>query len=139
MILATTYIIIDFSSSNDGAVRSTARLALPELETDRAYFYKINNRLIVVIRYSAVSRRKLFQQEDLNSSQWPEYFVALAYGTDLGCPLEAGDGQYLKESCSDTRYDFAGRPLNSKLSISALRVPDYKFCPDYSCLKLQLK
>ena len=66
----------------------------------------------------------------------PEYFVALAYGTELGCELdfvpyraeEPGDwrGGFV-DRCRGSRYDFAGRVFKSDSAPRNLDVPDYYF------------
>lgn len=66
----------------------------------------------------------------------PRYFVALAYGTELGCELEfvpyrsdAADGWRggFRDRCRGSRYDFAGRVLKQDSAPRNLDVPDYYF------------
>jgi len=67
----------------------------------------------------------------------PQFLVAYALGTYLGCPLEVVEGELFKESCSTAHYNFAGKPAGDNQNFTALRVPVYNFCPDYSCINLR--
>lgn len=68
----------------------------------------------------------------------PEYFVAIAHGTDLGCELEfvpQDDAQRgwrggFRDRCRGSRYDFAGRVYKDQEAYRNLEVPPYRFLPD---------
>lgn len=135
-----TYVVIDFSIGNNHSTEPlNTRINLPELDFDRPYFIKSNNRQLLVIRYSESLRNSLFEDIAGSNQAKPKYLVAYGYGTNLGCPLQPLPGEMMvKESCSQARYDFAGRALDATQGFPALRVPVYNFCPDLSCLNLSL-
>lgn len=78
--------------------------------------------------------------DPVNRAVKREYFVALAYGTELGCELEfvpyqkeATDGWRggFRDRCRGSRYDFAGRAFKADSAPRNLDVPDYYFAtPD---------
>lgn len=109
-------------------------VALPNLQTDQVYYFKAGKQQIVIIRYS----KQLQNKFKVDMSKHPGYFVAYAFGTYLSCPLEVVENQFLKESCSSARYDFAGQPVSGNQNFTALQVPVYNFCEDYSCINLRL-
>ncbi len=134
MMLIILYVAQDyFSNDDEKIVLQKITVPIPALGLDKAYFIKVDNKQLVIIRYSDVLRHSLASIKN----QHENYFVAYAFGTYLGCPLDVVEEHLLKESCSSAVYDFAGRPVNSE-SFPALRVPVYNFCEDYSCLNLRL-
>lgn len=139
-VLSLLFVMLDYlTEEQDQAPVNLTRLPLAELEFDRAYFLRADNKQIVVVRYSAQMQTDLFAGNQASNDSLPSYLVAYAYGTNLGCPLEESiDGKLLKESCSQAHYDFAGRPADKRQDFPALRIPVYNFCPDYSCLNVQL-
>jgi len=126
--------MVDFSTtdSTPDSARSY-RIDLPPLQLDRAYFFKAGNRQIVIIRRSA----KLVQAQS-SAARKSAYFVAYALGTNLGCPLQVVDGNRLKESCSSAMYDFSGQPVGEDKNFTALHVPVYNFCDNFSCINLRI-
>ncbi|MFA7096342.1 MAG: hypothetical protein WC383_07615 [Gammaproteobacteria bacterium] len=68
----------------------------------------------------------------------PEYFVAIAHGTDLGCELEfvpQGDphGGWpggFRDRCRGSRYDFAGRVYEGQEAYRNLEIPPHRYLPD---------
>lgn len=133
------FVMVDYfnpdSRAGDGEL---IRIPLPPLVDDRAYFVRFDQRQLVVMRYSSERQLKLFSASSASRPDTPQFLLAYALGTYLGCPLEVLDGQYLKESCSTALYDFAGRPALDNQNFTALMVPVYTFCPDYSCINLRL-
>jgi len=128
ILLFIVYVTVDFFIDKpDLPELQRYRINLPPLDTDKVYFFKVDNKQIVIVHYSDILRQKY------NSN----YLVAYALGTYLECPLKVIDNQYLQESCSSAKYDFSGKPLNSN-NFTALRVPVYNFCPDHSCINLRL-
>ena len=129
------FVLFDFANTNQQRVKAESiRVPLPALQTDQVYFVKFDNRQLVLMRYSSILQQALFPLESVTDA--PQYLVAYALGTYLGCPLEVVDEQYLKESCSSASYDFAGKPLDNNQNFTALAVPVYNFCHDYSCITL---
>jgi ubiquinol-cytochrome c reductase iron-sulfur subunit len=67
-------------------------------------------------------------------SRSERYFVALAYDTALGCPLDlvtdpGQDTQWpggFRDRCGGSRYDFAGRVLEGERALRNLDIPDYR-------------
>ena len=131
-LLWLMFVMFDFASSGTlSADADPIRVPLPVLEADRVYFVKFDNRQLVVMRYSSLLQQSLFPGGDA-----PDYLVAYALGTYLGCPLDVVNNQYLKESCSSASYDFAGQPQDNNQNFTALAIPVYTFCPDNSCITL---
>jgi len=69
-------------------------------------------------------------------SRNPQWFIAIALGTDLGCSLDyvpATDSYFQRElwmggfvdSCRKARYDLAGRVYSDQFATENLAVPDY--------------
>ncbi len=135
--LAFVYVLFSFSFT-DRENENWITVSIPDRDDDRAYFEKVGNRLIVVIAWSKKLRDELFRDESKSISPDQSYYVAYAYGTNLGCPLEEEEGFRLKETCSYARYDFAGRPVPANQDFTALKVPVYTFCPDKSCINIKL-
>jgi hypothetical protein len=140
-VLSLLFVGADFLTTEDiPQAREMTRLPLPELDDDQAYFLRLDNKQLVIVKYSSRLRGELFNKPLEPKNPAPEYLVAFAYGTNMGCPLEQSDqAMQLKESCSQAHYDFAGRPLDNTQGFTALRVPVYNFCPDKSCLNVSLK
>ena len=119
------YVLLDFSTSDQTEDKARLyQLQLPDLALNKAFFFKVGARQIVIVRRA-------------QTSQVDDYLVAYALGTNLGCPLQQIDGLKLKESCSGAQYDFSGKPVNQQ-GFTALRVPVYNFCEDFSCIKLRM-
>ena len=66
-------------------------------------------------------------------SQQPDFFVAFAQGTDLGCPLQVA-GDRLQETCGTASYDFFGQALTESGNYQNLRVPKHEFSSDFKVL-----
>lgn len=120
MAAAIAYVLIDFSfDSRPPTVQSSYRFNLPDLALNVPVFLRQDNLRIVVIR----------------RSQQPEFYVAHAYGTDLGCPLQVV-GDRLQETCGTASYDFSGRALTDSRNYPSLRVPDYEISNDFKTLTI---
>lgn len=132
-ILWAVFIMVGFFDSSESAQQEIVRIPLPIMRSDNPYLIRYDNKQLVVMLFSSAMQNRLFP----GNSNPPQQFVAYAYGTHKGCPLEIVDSQYLKETCSDASYDFAGKPINPQLGFTALPVPVYTFCPDYRCLKIE--
>ncbi len=75
--------------------------------------------------------------QNFHRSLIPEYFVAIATGTDLGCPVvflpaqsETFQGEHWKggfrDSCRGSRYDLAGRVFENQQASENLVIPAYR-------------
>ena len=131
------FVMVDYFNVDTTSSAEQVRIPLPPLTQDRAYFVKFDQRQLVVMHYSAQMLHRLFPAGITEPAQYPKFLVAYALGTNLGCPLLVIEDEYLKESCSSASYDFAGRPRDNNQNFTALRVPVYSFCPDFSCIKIQ--
>ena len=120
------YVLVDFSTTENSRDEGRSyRIALPSLALNRAYFFKAGARQIIIVRKAG-------------SGGADDYFVAYAIGTNLGCPLQEVEGFKLKESCSSAQYDFNGQPVGRNPRFTALHVPVYNFCDDFSCINLRM-
>ena len=155
LLLALAWVLLDFAIDfRPAAVQDSYRLKLPRLEHDRPEILRRDNLAIVVIRRSPETTRTLASSLDglqdpqsrrsrqpeyalnpLRSSR-PEYFVAYALGTDLGCPLVA-EKMRLRETCGEAVYDFAGRALAGSREFSNLSIPDYTFDENFTYLTVK--
>ncbi len=152
---AVVFVLLDFSFDwRPQRVYESYLFKLPELEADVPVILRQENLSIVVVRRSPgviaalrraggglqdpASRRSRQPGFALNPvrSRDPEYFVAYALGTDLGCALEI-DADGLREICSDARYDLAGRARAGARDFRNLTVPDYNFGPEYQTLTIR--
>ncbi len=152
---AIAYVLLDFMIDlRPERVYSSYRFKLPELEVDVPVILRQDNLAIVVVRRSAdavaalrradeglqdpASRRSRQPEFATNAvrSRDPEYFVAYALGTDLGCAL-AIEADGLREICSDARYDLAGRARASARDFRNLTIPDYNFGPEFKTLTIR--
>lgn len=153
--LAIGYVLLDFAIDlRPSNIDASYQFRLPALDFDQPLIVSEDNLSIVVIRRSArvvaslqrntsrlqdpeskSSRQPRYAENGLRSRQ-PEYFVAYALGTDLGCLLTAFDEQ-LGEICGPARYDFAGRSLRGEHVFQNLAVPDYNFDDDFNTLTIR--
>ena len=142
--------LIDFRPA---AIDSSYRFNLSDLPVDSPVYLHQDNLSIVVIRRSDQTIQYLQQYghglQDADSrdsrqpeyarnnfrSRNPEYYVSYAMGTDLECPLRTIEKQ-LQETCSNARYDFAGRALRGDKQYENLRIPNYSFSNDFKTLTI---
>ncbi len=116
--IAIFYVIADFSTERaENTSNQSVQLTLKNSELEKPIFYKLDNKLLVVVHH----------QQSL--------FVAYAYGTDRGCTLQNEADKTLKETCSNARYDYYGKPVNNN-NYPPLRIPVYTVCPDKTCINL---
>ncbi len=153
--LALAYVLFDYAIDvRPPAVQASYRLSVPALEYDKPEILRRDNLALVVIRRSpqtlaalgeataglqdATSARSSQPEYARNPlrSRVPEYFVAYAFGTDLGCPLVAED-LLLREICGRASYDFAGRALVADNRFLNLAIPDYTFADEYRRLTIR--
>ncbi len=152
---AIVFVLLDFSFDwRPQRVYETYLFNLPELEVDVPVILRQDNLSVVVLRRSPDAIATLRQAGDglqdpasnrsrqpdfaVNAlrSRDPEYFIAYALGTDLGCPL-AIEADGLREICSDARYDFAGRARASERDFRNLSIPDYNLGPESKTLTIR--
>lgn len=153
--LAILFVLLDFSFDwRPKRVYESYQFNLPELEPDAPVLLRQDNLMIVVLRRSPGTIEALrhgganLQDPESNRSRQPdfadnalrsrdpEFFVAYALGTDLGCTLEIEAGG-LREICGDARYDLAGRALAGTRDFRNLTIPDYNFGPEYKTLLIR--
>jgi Rieske Fe-S protein len=63
-------------------------------------------------------------------SRQPEYFVYVNKGSGVGCPIGFVNDfkrPTLRDTCTQSTYDLAGRPLNATLQVPNLTVPPHHF------------
>jgi ubiquinol-cytochrome c reductase iron-sulfur subunit len=155
--LVLLFVFVDFAVDfRPSRVHASYRFTLSQIPLDQPIWLRQDNLTVLLIRRSKPliedlkNPRKDLQDADSDSSHQPDYaknslrsrneqyFVAYGLGTDLGCPLSASIGFTLRESCSDARYDYAGRAIVGKNQFLNLAIPDYNFSRDFSVLTITL-
>jgi hypothetical protein len=153
--LAILYVLIDFAIDiRPPAVQSSYHFKISTLTPDVPVFLRQDNLVVVVIARSTASIARLrqaaanLQDPESRLSHQPEfatntlrsrhagYFVGYAIGTHLGCVLQAFE-HGLRESCSNARYDYAGRALPGENKFQNLAIPNYNFSNDFSTLTIR--
>ena len=153
--IGLAYVLLDYAIDvRPPGVQDSYRFELPPLDFDSPVTLRRDNLAILVIRRSAQLRDSLaattdglqdaasarsrqpdFARNPLRSRH-PEYFVAFAIGTDLGCPLVVAAAT-IHESCSAASYDFAGRALTGETRFPNLSIPDYNFDAEFGRLTVR--
>ena len=155
MGLAVLYVLFDFMIDiRPREIQSSYQFTIRNLENDTPQFLRQDNLVILVIARSPASIDNLknetsnLQDAESRDSNQPdfaanllrsrhtEYFVSYGIGTDLGCALEAVDRE-LRETCSQARYDHAGRALKGENKFRNLTVPDYNFSNNFNTLTIR--
>ena len=155
LLIAVLFVILDYTIDfRPPAIQASYRFKVPETVVDQPVFLVQDNLTILLIRRSDRLLAQLSQQsvdlqdpgsdssrqpEDAKNklrSKIPQFFVAYALGTDLGCLLQADTNFRLRESCSKASYDYAGRAINGENQYQNLAIPDYNFNQDYSVLTI---
>ncbi len=150
-IFGVLFVFADFAVDfRPRSIQDSYRFRLPELVTDQPQILQRDQLRILVIQRSEGLQQRLLQITELQDAESkrssqpedaenplrakdPDFFVALALGTDFQCPLII-DAELLRESCSDATYDFAGRAQPANRRFDNLVVPDYSFSDDGSHL-----
>jgi Rieske Fe-S protein len=149
---AGLFVIFDYLvDAQPSGVQSSFQFNLQNIPVDKPVYLRQNNFSVVIIHRSdkmiGTLKRSGLEYQDSESnasrqpeyaknelrSRYPEYYVSYAMGTDLGCPLRAVEKQ-LHETCSNARYDFAGRALEGNNQYPNLPIPDYNFSDDFKTL-----
>ena len=156
--LAFLYVSVQFFGGFESEKpQKSLTYELNELVKDYPAFFNFDNLRILVIKRSSDLQSSLHQNKldywDVNSaksnqpdyaknrlrSKVPEYFVAVAMGTDFVCPIIVADSSKLIESCNPkAQYDFAGRGLITKGAnkFKNLHIPEYEFNKTFSRLTI---
>ena len=149
---AILFVLFDFMIDlRPSGVHESYRFRMPDLVIDQPVILRQDNLAILLIERSPETilaleqARTGLQDADSSRSRQPDWahnpwrsresrlFVAFALGTHFGCPLEIDDGE-IGETCSDARYDFAGRALTGTETFQNLSVPDYTLSADAATL-----
>jgi Rieske Fe-S protein len=128
------YVCIDYSFNQVKLVREY-RFEVPDLSDNRPVILNQGSMIIVVAHYnSGISDQFASSSENASRIDSEGYFVALAYGTDLGCPVQLAENQF-KESCSNAKYDLLGQSLNQS-AYSNLKIPNYHWNKNFTALTI---
>lgn len=143
-----------FTSQPGEKTFRTMRLSVSNQQPGTVEWYNWNGRPVLILRRSpeqltqldyldgelqdATSRRSKQPDFALNAhrSREPEWFVAIASGTDLSCAIVWLEAQAEKfrgkpwpggftDSCRGARYDLAGRVFTQQHAKKNLSVPEY--------------
>lgn len=132
--------VVDLASYQEGGVDIIEWEGRPVLVLRRS------NEMIEVLRAGNDSMLRDPHSTDSKQPKWaesewrsrdPEWFVAIANGTDFGCPVaylpesdETFSGEVwrggFKDTCRGSRYDLSGRVYQSQSAESNLEVPSYR-------------
>ncbi len=151
-----------FSNSTNERVFETMRVPLGQHAPGTVEFYNWNGRPVLVLHRTPeqiatlddeaglrdpISRRSKQPEFALNShrSRVPQWFVAIAAGTDLNCaieflPTEVADFRGKSwpggfgDACRGARYDLAGRVYKDQHARKNLSVPPYTISGEYLVL-----
>lgn len=149
------YVLVDYMVDlRPASIAASYQFRLPVLEPDKPVILRQDNLSIVVLARSGALidalRNETGRLQDPESrdshqpgfaanpvrSRDPEFFVAYALGTDLGCALIVIDGG-LGEACGPARYDFAGRAIRGAREFQNLAIPDYNFSDNFQTLTIR--
>ncbi len=152
---AILFVLVDYMVDlRPAAIDASYEFRVPDLEADKPLIMRQGNLAIVVIKRSPNliealrgatgrlqdpgsrnSRQPDYAANGLRSKD-PEYFVAYAIGTDLGCLLQV-EQDSLGETCGPARYDFAGRSYKDERDYRNLPIPDYNFSDNFQTLTIR--
>jgi len=115
---AVTVIVVVLAYLGGGASEPPGgieRFAVSDLAPGHSRRVDWNGRPVIVVRRAGAGE------------PGPGWFVALASGTAMGCPVrwEPAQEAFL-EGCSGTRYDAHGRPIDAD-GLAPLKVPPHHF------------
>jgi hypothetical protein len=155
LVVALLFVVTDYTFDiRPSTIQSSYRFTPGQVPVDRPVWLQQDNLRILLVRRSdrliAMLNQAVVDLQDpgSKSSRQPDfarnrlrsrhagYFVAYAIGTDYGCPLVADSEYSVRESCSEARYDFAGRALRAQNQFQNLAIPDYNFNHDFSVLTI---
>lgn len=113
VVVTAMGVVLGFlGGGNTGPPTGTARYSVSDVEPGEARRIVWNGRPVIVLRH------------DSPDGDW---FVAIASGTAMGCPVSwESTQQTFLEACSGTRYDADGRPLDAA-GLAPLEIPPHHF------------
>lgn len=154
--LAVVYVVISAirTGSDDVPDVPTKKVDVSAMASGEVIFLTWEGRPVMIYKRQSADFGKLREPdnrlEDQNSqhskqpvlaenayrSLEPDWFVAIASGTDLGCSLELLPAESkpfqnrpwaggFVDTCRKSRYDFAGRVFESQFATKNLAVPAY--------------
>lgn len=154
--LGIAYVFFSVFTSGEREVRTvpSLRVSIGELADGQAMRLIWEGRPVLVYRRAGLDLANLRSADDqladpqstistqpesfskVFRSHTPEFFVAIALGTDLGCSVEylPVGGEHFQDrpwtggfidSCSNSRYDLAGRVFKDQAANRNLVVPQY--------------
>ncbi len=131
-------VFIDFSF-NQAKIDRDYRFEIPQMPLNRPVILKQDAMIIVLAHYNDAFRNSLYAPTGEDDNLPPRfdadgYFVALAYGADMGCPVRV-QGELLQESCSPAQYDLLGRSLDPG-SYGDLEIPRYRWNKNFTALTI---
>jgi hypothetical protein len=136
-LLATLFIVLVFIdySFNQPKLDKEYRFEVTDLIDNRPVILNQGSMIIVVAHYNTeVSDQFSAKSETASRIDSAGYFVALAYGTDSGCPIQLAEGHF-KESCSHAMYDSLGQSLDQN-SYKNLEIPHYRWNKNFTALTI---
>ena len=126
--------MIDYSF-NQVKIEKEYRFDIPQLTDNSPVILHQDAMIIVVARYNNdILNQLLVTSERAFRVDSKGYFVALAYGTDLGCPVQFTENHF-KESCSNATYDLLGQSLNQS-AFKNLAIPHYRWNKNFTALTI---
>ena len=131
-------VFIDYSF-NQAKIGKDYRFEIPQLSENRPVLLQQDSMIIVLAHYNDVFLSSLYAPTGEDDNIQPRidangYFVALAYGSDMGCPVRL-QGELLKESCSPAQYDLLGRSLDPG-SYGDLEIPRFRWNQSFTALTI---
>jgi hypothetical protein len=132
--LFVVFVLIDYSF-NQAKLDKDYRFNVPDLIDNRPVILSQGSMIIVIAHYNT-NMSDLFFTKSASASRIDSkgYFVALAYGTDLGCPIQLAKDHF-KESCSNAMYDLLGQSLDQG-SYKNLEIPHYRWNKNFTALTI---
>ncbi len=128
------FVFIDFSF-NQPKLDKEYRFEVPDLIDNQPVILNQGSMIIVVAHYNSdISDQFSAKPASASRIDSAGYFVALAYGTDLGCPVQLAEDHF-KESCSQAMYDLLGQSLDQN-SFKNLEIPHYRWNKNFSALTI---
>ncbi len=133
-LIFVVFVFIDYSF-NQAKLDKEYRFEVPDLTDNRPVILNQGSMIIVIAHYNT-DMNDQFSTISTSASRIDSegYFVALAYGTDLGCPIQLVN-DFFKESCSNAMYDLLGQSLDHD-SYKNLEIPHYRWNKNFTALTI---